>query len=282
MIDHFLITRFNLKKNDWTHDKNSKQVLDEDWHERRIKIFKDYCFPSVINQTTKKIKWLIFFEKSSYDLVSHLIFKLKKHNFIEPQFVEGYEEFQLLLPEIIRNYRNKNNYKVLTTRLDNDDALHKDFALRLQQAAVREIHHSLPCLLYFPFGLFLEIGRKPRLGGLLYKNNQFLSLLEEYETVIKTIYGEEHHKWNQLQKFTVNNDFFWLQISHDDNQVNRFKGWLISKAYLKPFHIVRTKFSSLYFFQVLLSKMKREYISLPGRYYLKAKFKKFRSIFNLN
>ncbi len=61
MFQHFLITRFNLRKETWTTNKQNVAVLTEEWHENRFKLFKDYCFTSVAAQTNKNFVWLVFF-----------------------------------------------------------------------------------------------------------------------------------------------------------------------------------------------------------------------------
>ena len=50
MFDHFLITRFNLKNNDWNVDKNDNVICDKDWLNFRFDIFEKTCFNSIKNQ----------------------------------------------------------------------------------------------------------------------------------------------------------------------------------------------------------------------------------------
>lgn len=61
MFHHFLITRFNLRNPSWELTKNNETLLDDSWMSERIELFKNYCFPSVVNQTNKNFKWLLFF-----------------------------------------------------------------------------------------------------------------------------------------------------------------------------------------------------------------------------
>ena len=42
MFKHFLITRFNLRKDDWTTNKKKIAVLTEEWHKNRFNLFTNY------------------------------------------------------------------------------------------------------------------------------------------------------------------------------------------------------------------------------------------------
>jgi hypothetical protein len=40
MFQHFLITRFNLRKETWTTNKQNVAVLTEEWHETDLNFLK--------------------------------------------------------------------------------------------------------------------------------------------------------------------------------------------------------------------------------------------------
>jgi hypothetical protein len=50
MFQHFVITRFNLRKKDWQTSKKT-QVLTDIWMEGRLELFEYYCFSSLKAQT---------------------------------------------------------------------------------------------------------------------------------------------------------------------------------------------------------------------------------------
>ena len=81
MFYHFLITRFNLKNPDWDVTKNNEALLDEKWMDERFELFSNYCLPSVINQTNKNFKWLVFFDTSTSK-----IYQEKIENFVHENF----------------------------------------------------------------------------------------------------------------------------------------------------------------------------------------------------
>ncbi|WP_051227980.1 glycosyltransferase [Gillisia sp. JM1] len=59
MFQHYILTRFNLRAEDWTTTKNNEKVLTEEWLEERFDLFENYCFSSVRNQTNQNFKWLV-------------------------------------------------------------------------------------------------------------------------------------------------------------------------------------------------------------------------------
>ena len=98
MFKHYLITRFNLRKPDWSVDKKNVAVLTDQWHDNRFEIFADYCFHSVKNQSNKNFEWLVFFDETTSSKYRQIIDSLKEQmpNF-SPVFVDGMDNF---LPEI--------------------------------------------------------------------------------------------------------------------------------------------------------------------------------------
>lgn len=254
-MDHFLITRFNLKKEDWKKDKNSQDVLNPRWIENRIELFKKFCLPSVLGQTTKNFTWLIFFEKGSGRAIEELIKELQNYSFIEAIQVEGYKEFQLGLPGFIEKRVSENSQYVLTTRLDNDDAINKEFISKLQEKAKKPAHNKV---LHFPNGLFLDLGKRNRLASHHYPLNQFVSLLERKNNELKTVFCREHDKWDSEFKIdSLNLQDAWLQVTHDKNMANRFKGKLVFSRRLKGIQIRRVAFDYDYNLKVLYYSLRK-------------------------
>lgn len=260
-MDHFLITRFNLQKEDWKEDKNSQEVLDEKWLANRIKLFKNFCLPSVLGQTTKNFTWLIFFEKQSGSEIHELIKELGSYSFIEAIQVKGYQEFQLGLSDFIGKRVSENSGYVLTTRLDNDDALNKNFMLELQEKISTPIHNNV---LHFPRGLFLDLGNNNRLASYYYPLNQFVSLLEKKEKDLQTVFCKEHDKWNSEFKIdALDLKDAWLQVTHGENLANRFKGKLVFSKRLKSVQSRKVPFDIDYNIKVLYSRIRERIQKYP-------------------
>ena len=255
-FDHFLITRFNLKKDDWKTDKNSAVVLDKKWLKNRVDLFKKFCLPSVLAQTSKNFKWLIFFEKDSENDLRSLLLQLQEHSFIIPVFLSGYKEFQSMLPSILAEKASKNQW-LLTTRLDNDDATNNFFVETLQ----KNLHLSGSNNVYhFPQGLCLDLGKTFRLASYTYPLNQFVSLLEKKEenSSFKTVLCREHDKWDSsFHLIQVQLKDAWLQVTHHANMANIFKGVPVFSSRLKNFKIEKKGFSWKYDRELLISLAKK-------------------------
>lgn len=255
-MEHFLITRFNLVKDDWKEDRNSQEVLNEEWLTNRIKLFKKICLPSVIGQTTKNFKWLIFFEKKSENEISNLIQGLDNYSFIEPILVDGYREFQSGLSRIIQKRVSKSSQYILTTRLDNDDGLNKNFMLELQKAVNIPKHNQV---LHFPRGLFLDLNAKNKLASCYYPLNQFVSLLEDRKKEFKTVFCKEHDKWDRgFRIHPLNLQDAWLQVTHGNNMANQFKGDLVFSRRLKNVTVKKVPFTMGYNFKVIYQRFNIE------------------------
>ena len=94
MFQHYLITRFNLKKEGWNLSKNNIPVLTEEWLERRFKLFESFCFPSVKHQSNQNFTWLVYFDvdtpKTFKDRILGLSLGYPK---FQPRFVENMQAF---------------------------------------------------------------------------------------------------------------------------------------------------------------------------------------------
>jgi hypothetical protein len=252
-FEHFIITRYNLVKEDWLEDVEKRKVLDDSWTKSRNDLFLKFCLPSVVNQNCLQFKWLIFFQENSNESVQPVLNKLDKYDFVEAVFLESYEEFQLRLPSIIESYLKKNTTWVLTTRLDNDDALHSDFTLKLQNAS-KNVHE--PTVLHFPAGLLLDMAFKPRLASAHYPMNQFLSFMEpNISSEIITVLGREHDRWGKefkVQEILLNDA--WLQITHSRNLSNHHFGHPTYSHRLNFFGFEQPKFPLAYNWRIVLNK----------------------------
>ena len=158
MFNHFLITRFNLKRSDWKTNKNNEEVLTDDWHKNRFNLFTNFCFPSVASQTNKNFEWLVFFDSSTTkeyrDLIKTL--EVKMPNF-KPFFINGMDEF---LPSLKSYISEINEDFIITSGLDNDDCLSKDYIKEVQANFNKQDFLALD----FVDGFTLQISPNIKLG----------------------------------------------------------------------------------------------------------------------
>lgn len=132
LVQVFILTRFNL--NLWKKDKKGEAVRTMSWLEHRFMLFEQYCIPSIQNQSCKEFQWIILFDSTTPERFKGRIDDYKS---ICPQLVPVYVEPEngSFFPEIFKQevikrlppaYNNEKK-RVLTTYLDNDDALNVGF-----------------------------------------------------------------------------------------------------------------------------------------------------------
>lgn len=111
---HFILTRFNLGMRG-----NVAEV--EAWHQHRFSLFERFCLPSVKGQTNTSFAWLLFCDKMTPRILLPRLESYQNPPHIQIHFIEGFD-----LPAILRILRSQipeNAEYLITTTLDNDDAL---------------------------------------------------------------------------------------------------------------------------------------------------------------
>lgn len=127
---HYLITRYNIHLDEWETDRRGQPTLKDDWMEHRYELFSKYCLPSVVSQSQKNFVWLIYFESSTSPAHMQQITSLVNiYPFIQLRLVSGYFG---CMNEIETEIRNAQTEYVITSRLDNDDCIGKDFIKTIQ------------------------------------------------------------------------------------------------------------------------------------------------------
>ena len=111
----------------------------------------------------------------------------------------------------------------MTTRLDNDDGLHRDFIGLVQQ----QVRVGTVEVLDLPLGIVLA-NDVPFLSR--QRSNAFVSLSEPLEGM-RTVLAMRHKESGRLYEIrTVETEPTWLQTIHGGNVSNKIRGWRISRA----------------------------------------------------
>lgn len=238
-MKHYIITRFNLKKKDWVSDKNNNEILSEDWLSDRFRLFFDYCLPSVKNQKNQNFKWLVYFDEDTPLKYRNIIKNIEEEyaNF-SPRFIAGAEIFDdSIVNDVLDDF---NQYDVttpyiLTTRIDNDDALHIDFIETIQSLAdnknnlIIDLRAGVEAIVR---GKYIETRKK------ISNYNPFISVIFNSKSYI-SIFSKNHVDWISCGETKVSNDIRWMQIIHTRNKHNKIN-WhnrLISNIDLQDFGI---------------------------------------------
>lgn len=230
---HYIITRFNLRKSDWTTGKKNIPVLTDQWHDNRFELFVNYCFPCVAKQSNLNFEWLVFFDESTKPKYRGIIEDLESQfSGFSPIYVDGMDAFY---PSILEIIKTCNAPYLITSRLDNDDCLSQYYVETVQN------HFSEQEFLALDFvnGYTLQMGHQYKLGDKLHVFNPFISLIEKNDIPV-TIWSKNHASWKYEPRVkTIKNNRIWMSIIHLENKVNEFTGYgfLDAKHVLDSFPI---------------------------------------------
>jgi len=221
-FQHFLLTRFNVGK------------VDEDWLTFRFELFDRFCYPSVMNQTCRNFEWLIFYDSRTpvgfvdmfeqYDgviaipvVVADMIpekFMRSKKGFENVSFITrvGGELGKEARRQVLLRVGSKTDY-LITTRIDSDDSLHRDYVRLVQDEYFDEQGFWY---LNFLNGYRYET-RYRRVYAIRDKSSPYLTLVETV-TSGKTAFWAPHTKETTKGKITHIEDFpGWLEVVHGEN-----------------------------------------------------------------
>lgn len=161
-FQHFLLTRFNVglysgaESAELTDRSGEQPSKDPDgWMDHRLKLFEKYCIPSVKNQSNKKFNWLVVFDEKTPSRFKNRIERYSDDCGLVPLYsggtcptfaMNGLECRERVL-KYITNELNENTQYIITTRIDNDDAIHSEFIRSVQECVPsKALTGPGPCL----------------------------------------------------------------------------------------------------------------------------------------
>ena len=230
---HFIITQFNLRNFPLSDAEGYENWIK--WTRNRIDLFRKFCLPSMINQTCKDFTWLLFFDSETPPEFDGFIESLKSHKFIEICRSYGINDFYAGYFDEINKRLTENAGWIITTRIDNDDVLHRD-AVKTIQLNFEEKHKYLISL---ASGYILNTADN-RMSHYFYPMSPFISLIENTGNSPSGVFEKGHTKWDELRLFVFReiwHEFFrpgkrksrfilkrpmWIQIVHGENVSNSF------------------------------------------------------------
>jgi Putative rhamnosyl transferase len=216
-IQHFLLTRFNVRVN---YD-SVRTGIDSAWLSHRFDLFERFCYPSVRAQSNSNFQWLVYFDSETPMVFKERIDQFAKWENFLPIYVD-IEFSDQINREIVSGFIHEDTEYLITTRMDNDDAICKNF-IQLIQDNFEEKEFEF---LSFLNGYVLDAGR---LYLFKYVNNPFTSLIERIQSSstkkIKTILCGEHSQLSALGNIRkIEVSATWLQVVHGKNVSNRIRG----------------------------------------------------------
>ena len=164
-VEHLVQTLFNVRRAGAA--RGDHLGLDAGWLDHRIDLFRRYCAPSVANQTSQQFRWLIYVDPYTSTEATHAIKALvtKIDNELVP-----IDSAQDVDQEVARRVGDA---QVITTKLDNDDALDRNHIHRVRSAidaGARSVKFTSGVV------VFTDSGRAYRL---LQRHSPFYSLVAD-------------------------------------------------------------------------------------------------------
>ncbi|RBP52938.1 glycosyltransferase [Arenicella xantha] len=243
---HIILTRFNLPSG----GRESKIRNSPNWLENRFELFETYCLPSVMQQSNADFKWFIYFDR---DTPEPFRTRVKQYE-IQYRQITIFWGKNIPLADIQKQiFERAPEHKeyLLTTRLDNDDALNKDFVSKLQTAAAPLSNKSNALVMNYQNGLIL-------CGDRVYSHhdtsNPFASVLEPLSANIKTIWQHQHTKLHNFGTIhQLNSQAMWLQVIHKHNVSNRIRGYRVQNIVLvNAFPFIKRQLVHEHYWLILL------------------------------
>jgi hypothetical protein len=213
MYTHYLVTRFNIRIEGMGPEKIESPPLDQAWMQARLQYFETYCAKSVCNQFTTAFTWLVYFDTETDPAIfQRLAPVLRCGPKIECITAD---HFDAMLADVRQRIALADQPYIITSRLDNDDMISRDFIQRVQDAFVPE-HNTL---INFNAGFELDATT-----GLVKKwnqrfHNQFISLIEKKQPAdALTVYGFPH--WGpptEMREINIDVPPAWMHLRHVNN-----------------------------------------------------------------
>ena len=214
-FEHFLITRFNIPLN-FSDKKFDAPTLRE-----RIDLFERFCLPSVAAQTNKNFKWLVLFDQNSPDFLKEKVAGYQTlKNFI-PIFGEQYSRYYIR--KLIYEHVSCPIEYLITSRLDNDDAVCRDYIKIVQDQFDRR-----PMLAVNLVNGYCWNDQKVYYDRR--KSNPFISLIEKVQHTAQdgfvSVYFKMHEEiQSAVPTRNLNIPPGWIMVVHGKNMANRSKGF---------------------------------------------------------
>jgi len=215
VLTHVIQTRFNLATPGREHAIRNRAG----WLEGRFAMFQDICLPAMAAQTCTDFTWIVYFDKDTPQAFKDRIEELRGVVPFVPYYTGLFqaEGWNRSIGEVL----DARTPLLLTTRLDNDDALASDYVARAQEAA-RAHADKVPLSLNFAQGF---IRTETAVYEVTHPSNAFFSRLSRWDDDMRTAMSILHMTIaDHGAVVQLGGQGAWLQVVHGDNVSNRVRG----------------------------------------------------------
>jgi hypothetical protein len=201
---HIILTRFNVRI-------EGGEPPSPEWLEHRLDFFERFCLPSVRAQTNTNFDWIVYCHPEMPESIRQRISACRAWCHFRPVFFRssfGQSMVQASISELVPGFTH-----LITTRLDNDDAVSKTFVETIQNRFNGQEFEFLN----FTTGY---IWRQGKLYAGRHTSNAFISLVERTANY-STVYCGNHMELHRVGPITqISEPAGWIQVVHDRNLLN--------------------------------------------------------------
>lgn len=207
---HFVLTRFNVR-----FAKSPPPT--EAWLTERLSLFDRYTARSLASQTVAPDGWLVFCGPSPGWLLDELTRIGRDVPFLH-LIVDDRVFTHAVAANAISTLVEGMDGRIITTRVDNDDAIATDYVEAVRRAAA----NVTDGFVNFTHGLQLTEGRAYRRSD---PSNPFISRVEADVRALQTVFVDQHQLLSGYGRITqVRTEPMWIQVIHGGNIANVVRG----------------------------------------------------------
>jgi hypothetical protein len=215
-MKHFIITPFYVRRHFTAPSgKIEVRLASLEWLNDRLRLFEAYCLPSVAAQSNRNFSWYLYFDDSTpSEYLDRVAVAIAGTNNV---FIKrcALWEGSTLVNDVVTGLDEHTRW-VITTRLDNDDGLQRDFVTMLHAAVEERME-----FLNFPRGIIWYSGKCYAYG---HPSNAFLSMIEPANSP-RTVWLVPHEKAARIAPVRQLSDIpAFLQVVHGNNVSNKPRG----------------------------------------------------------
>ncbi len=236
-VAHVVLTRFNIPVRYEGRSNPSVTAIDPRsdgaYLQERFDVFERYTVASFESQTTTDFEWWVLFSDQTPGQYRAKLEELQRRvPQLRPLFLS--DEEALSLDEYLQAQLAEVSCDLLvTTRIDNDDAVPKDFLQRIQQAAVNT---NGPAVLSFPDGAQYTTATGA-LARQHFFGNHFITFVEPKADTNRVILSYRHDEspadMERVPLESAQGRPMWLEVIHGSNYANQ-TGFGITNAEVSP------------------------------------------------
>jgi hypothetical protein len=184
------------------------KTCPDTWMEHRINLFLSITLPSMMAQTCQNFEWLVFLDENTPSMYKDALLWAEYDNM---KLIYVKDE-----PLVERAFDCITGEDIITTRLDNDDALNINAIKEIQNAYYANTSTIPPYAIDMPLGYTFDLA-KHELYATNYVGNANISLVErrrDLMTVWCMNHGEIAQKYETRQIFSLHG---WIITIHHYN-----------------------------------------------------------------